>query len=94
MNIVHVSSMIVPLPQLTEDLYRVYIVKFLNNDPEKFDLMTNAKCLLNLYDIRLHYDSAPGEIYIYDLADLRFGHVLKVNPMTLKKIYTVMEVWK
>nr|CAH7768954.1 unnamed protein product [Callosobruchus chinensis] len=68
-----------PLPKMTNELYRVNIVKIIG-EPESFDTYDCFGHQMNINEIRLHEEINLGDILIIDLANVKAGHVVKFTP--------------
>lgn len=84
--------MICPLPKLTKDLSRTHISKYINGDPDVFDLHNHINYIFSMGDLRFFYDDCLTDTYIIDMSKLTLNHVLKLNLATVKKCTTVVEV--
>ncbi|XP_043274949.1 alpha-tocopherol transfer protein-like isoform X2 [Venturia canescens] len=73
------------LPKLTPDKYRVTILKCIDGDASKFHPWTLFKYTFMIADVRISECRCLGDIYIYDLAGIKIGHVTKLTPGTIKK---------
>ncbi|XP_018564497.1 alpha-tocopherol transfer protein-like [Anoplophora glabripennis] len=80
----------VPLPKLTKELYRVYVMKICG-PPENYDMYTFFAHALNVIEIRIHHDTAVGDVYIIDHEQLKMGHLVKMTPTHIKKAITIAE---
>lgn len=84
------SSIFIPLPKPTKELYRVYIMKIMG-PAEDFDTYTFFSHSLNVMEVRIQYDLAMGDVYIIDYEHLKMGHVTKMTPSHIKKALTISE---
>lgn len=80
----------VPLPKMSKELYRVYIMK-MTGPPEDFDTYTFFANALNVMEVRIHHDTSLGDVYILDYEHLKMGHVVKMTPSHIKKALTIAE---
>ncbi|XP_077285833.1 uncharacterized protein LOC143911003 [Arctopsyche grandis] len=87
------SSMIhfTVMPVMMDNLERLSIVKLKDIHPDKFDMMAIIKLMMIMCDLRFHYDICAGENMIWDCTDIKLGHILKVNPMFLKKVAFILQ---
>ncbi|KAK9873309.1 hypothetical protein WA026_021801 [Henosepilachna vigintioctopunctata] len=70
----------IPMPELTDDLYRVFIAKVW--DEHKYDMASEHSNLLILREFCSRYDYNLGEIYILDLSEISAMQIiskLRVN---------------
>ncbi|KAJ8977847.1 hypothetical protein NQ317_004627 [Molorchus minor] len=67
----------IPLPKLTKDGYRVVLTKWLDDDPENFNPYDFFSHINSVAEVRLQEDVSIGDIVIYDLGLVKFGHFLK-----------------
>ncbi|CAH1184816.1 unnamed protein product [Phyllotreta striolata] len=81
----------IPLPKLTDEGYRVAIVKFVDDNPRNFRVYDFFAHTYNVTEIRLHEDVTAGDILVYDLGNLKVGHFFKLTPVVLKKTSVILE---
>lgn len=87
--------MICTLPKLTQDMYRITILKYNDVNPDDSDIdKFCAHFLNNIYEVRLHEDLILGDIYIADYEFVKFGVMAKLSPILLKNVAQVFEVSK
>ncbi|CAH2000177.1 unnamed protein product [Acanthoscelides obtectus] len=81
----------IPLPKVTEEGYRITVLR--NNDlaPEEFDPYNIIGHINNVLEIRMHEDVTMGDIHIYDFSNAKMGHVVKLTPIFLKKCAVAFE---
>nr|CAH7768952.1 unnamed protein product [Callosobruchus chinensis] len=79
-----------PLPKMTNELYRVNIVKIIG-EPESFDTYDCFGHQMNINEIRLHEEINLGDILIIDLANVKAGHVVKFTPVHMRKASIIIE---
>lgn len=60
--------------------------------PEKLEVMSVIKLVLIMCDLRFHYDICAGENMIWDCTDIKLGHILKINPIIIKKLFFILQV--
>ncbi|XP_046608748.1 alpha-tocopherol transfer protein-like isoform X4 [Neodiprion virginianus] len=73
------------LPKLTPENCRTCILQPTVNDVNKFDPWLLHKYMFMVGDIRMVEDRSVGDIFVYDLAMISLGHVMKLTPTLLKK---------
>ncbi|XP_060806673.1 alpha-tocopherol transfer protein isoform X1 [Amyelois transitella] len=64
---------------------RVSVFKFIEPDPGKCNTDILFRNTFMLGDIRLTYDYMLGDIWVLDIKEVGFGHVLRANPVTMQK---------
>ncbi|XP_046737919.1 uncharacterized protein LOC124406526 [Diprion similis] len=81
------------LPGTTPEGYRVILGKTIDPDPSRYVLADVIKLCSMIMELRLYTTgTAPGYVIIMDMDDTVFGHVARMNPMTVKKhLYYVQE---
>lgn len=86
--------MVCPLPILTTDFCRVHVFHILNDNADDMDVEAYAKYLFLTIDVRAGCakDLSLGEHYILDYGNAKVGHIIKTNPVLLKKGYQVITV--
>uniref|UniRef100_A0A1Y1NK21 CRAL/TRIO N-terminal domain-containing protein n=1 Tax=Photinus pyralis TaxID=7054 RepID=A0A1Y1NK21_PHOPY len=82
----------IPLPKLTEEHYRVVIVKPRKPITESIDAVTYMAHSLNMAELRVRHDYYHREAHIYDLEGVRITNMTKFTPSLIKKIGLVLEV--
>ncbi|KAG5886250.1 hypothetical protein JTB14_020814 [Gonioctena quinquepunctata] len=73
-----------PLPKATEEGYRVTIFYIRDDVPDCFSVNEFFAHTNNINDIRLQEDCHLGEIYIYDLKNLKIGTISQVTPTIVR----------
>lgn len=81
-----------PLPKLTKEFSRIQVFSHLNNNAENFDFNLHVKYVFVNADLRYFNDDCLTDTIILDLGNATLSHVLKNNPVILKKAQTVVEV--
>lgn len=81
-----------PLPQLTDQLYRVTINKLHDHNPERFDPYLFFAQNLNVLEIRVHEDYMIGDIVVYDFKGVSLNHIAKITPSLARIMAMVAEV--
>ncbi|XP_018561548.1 alpha-tocopherol transfer protein-like isoform X1 [Anoplophora glabripennis] len=82
----------VPMPKLNKDLNRVFIMKIKPTDnPMDIDAYACFAYLMNVVEIRFLEDMCSGHIIIFDLENVKIGHVVKMTPMFIKTIFIIAE---
>ncbi|XP_018371129.1 PREDICTED: alpha-tocopherol transfer protein-like [Trachymyrmex cornetzi] len=75
-----------PLNGLTKDGYSMVFSTLLDSDPSFFDSNNCGKYSMMLCDIHLLTNGTnDGYIFIVDVSKLSFGHVMRMNPLAMKK---------
>lgn len=82
-----------PLPKLTPEGYTVIFSKLLNTDPDKYNFSNQIRnwdmsAIRNL-NIK---GTSNGLIMVADLKGIAFGHVTKLNIITMKKFMYYLQV--
>ncbi|KAG5883902.1 hypothetical protein JTB14_037186 [Gonioctena quinquepunctata] len=80
-----------PLPKRTPEGDRINIVRMTDCDIESFDLYGWMGYCYNIFEFKFQHDLCTSEVVVNDLKELKFGHVLKVTPIHLKKIVMILE---
>lgn len=80
------------MPKLTEQGYRISVLKIHPCDTELFSLYDITTVVQHLIEIRMMCDVMIGEIMIVDAAELTFGLVSKITPVQIKKTFISAEV--
>lgn len=81
----------VTLPKLV-GLDRVVIFKFIDDDPEKYNVEHLFAHMLNYSEIRLYYECCHKDIVIFDLSGAKVGHLARTPISLIHKIQVVVEV--
>ncbi|EZA55687.1 hypothetical protein DMN91_001755 [Ooceraea biroi] len=68
------------LPSLTEEGYRVTILRMRETDPDKFSLQAICRRVLMVLDIRLMEESCLSNIMVIDLKGCSAAHFAKFSP--------------
>ncbi|CAG9832600.1 unnamed protein product [Diabrotica balteata] len=82
-----------PLPQLTDDLCRISIVK-LDSNTSNFVASSYFANIMNIYELRIYEDLCLSEIIICDYSALSWGHVFKMDIFTVRKMAHIMNSLK
>uniref|UniRef100_A0A1B0GB51 CRAL-TRIO domain-containing protein n=1 Tax=Glossina morsitans morsitans TaxID=37546 RepID=A0A1B0GB51_GLOMM len=86
-RIINVTAF-VPLPRLTPEGYRVFLVKLLDFDPSNYNFAERAKLDLLFLDIFIRKDGLQkGYLVVFDQAGATLRHLSRVNVMVLKKAF-------
>ncbi|XP_057659647.1 retinol-binding protein pinta-like isoform X1 [Diorhabda carinulata] len=80
----------VPLPKLTEDLYRVNIFKIIG-EPKHLNVYNVLAHQLNIIEVKCHEELSMGDVLIIDLQDVTMGHFVKVTPQHIRKANLILE---
>ncbi|RZC34023.1 CRAL TRIO domain containing protein [Asbolus verrucosus] len=81
-----------PLPQLTKEMYRVYILKVRNKGLiEKLEPRNTTAHIFNMQEIRMAEDYILGDVIICDMDGLTMTYLIKLTPMFLAKIVAIYE---
>lgn len=82
----------IPLPEPTEENYKVFIYRLADTDPDQFMFNACVKTFLMVSDVRLVSDQTfhEGEVPIFDMAGVSYKHLTRMVLPTLKKymLYT------
>nr|CAH7724662.1 unnamed protein product [Callosobruchus chinensis] len=81
----------IPLPKVTEEGYRITVMKNDGLPPEEFDPYNVIAHMANVMEIRINEDVTIGDIYIYDFSNAKMGHIVKLTPIVLKKSAVAFE---
>ncbi|XP_056634287.1 alpha-tocopherol transfer protein-like [Diorhabda sublineata] len=81
---------IIPLPKLTDQLYRIIIIKCGENveifDPHK--IVTHA---INVLEVSTFEDLFSALVVIFDNKDMKMAHLRKATPIFFKKVLFLLE---
>ncbi|KYN13834.1 Alpha-tocopherol transfer protein-like protein, partial [Trachymyrmex cornetzi] len=76
----------ISLNGLTKDGYSMIFSTLLDSNPSFFDYNNGCKYFMMLCDIHLLTNGTnDGYIFIVDVSKLSFGHVMRINPLAMKK---------
>lgn len=85
-----------PLPKKTEEGYQVYISRFLDSNPDKFNFLNYTKMFFNISDVRMKTEEKipPGDIPIFDMSGFTFRHLMNLifSPALVKKYMKITQV--
>ncbi|XP_018337428.1 PREDICTED: alpha-tocopherol transfer protein-like [Trachymyrmex septentrionalis] len=86
-------SAVFPLNGLTKDGYKMILSTLLDSDLSFYDFNNCVKYVIMFSDIYLSMNGTnDGCIIIFDVSKLSFGHVMRINPLAIKKhLYYVQE---
>ncbi|XP_018393621.1 PREDICTED: alpha-tocopherol transfer protein-like [Cyphomyrmex costatus] len=81
------------LKGLTKDGYKMIFFSLLDSDPSSYDYNYGFKYTTMLTDVHFMMDgSNNGYVFIIDGNKFSFGHIMKMNPLVLKKyVYYIQE---
>ncbi|KAG5307732.1 TTPAL protein, partial [Pseudoatta argentina] len=83
---------ILSLNGLTKDGYTMIFSTFLDSDLSFYDYNNTIKQSIMLSDIHLLNGTNDGYVFIFDVGKFSFGHVMKMNPLDIKKhVYYLQE---
>ncbi|KAG5336417.1 TTPAL protein, partial [Acromyrmex charruanus] len=83
---------ILSLNGLTKDGYTMIFSTFLDSNLSFYDYNNTIKQSIMLSDIHLLNGTNDGYVFIFDVGKLSFGHVMKMNPLDIKKhVYYLQE---
>ncbi|XP_063904206.1 alpha-tocopherol transfer protein-like isoform X2 [Zophobas morio] len=91
METVKASIYFIPLPKLTNEMYRILFYKV--RDPhltENFEPVHGIRLLVNIQEIRMTEDITYGDVFILDGKNTPLRSILKVTPMVLYKALNVI----
>lgn len=84
-----------PLPKKTEEGYQVYISRFLDSNPDKFNFLNYTKMFFNISDVRMKTEEKipPGDIPIFDMSGFTFRHLMNLifSPALVKKYMKITQ---
>lgn len=81
------------LPRLSPQDDTVVLVKFLDTNPDSYNLIQQMKSFDMLSSAHLHKNGPDeGVIIVMDLKGLVFGHFLKANVVVIKKFLYYLQV--
>ncbi|RZB39799.1 alpha-tocopherol transfer protein-like [Asbolus verrucosus] len=81
-----------PLPQLTKEMYRVYILKMRNKELiEKLEPHDVCAHVFNMQEIRMTEDYILGDVIIFDMDGFAMSYLIKLTPMVIAKFITIYE---
>ncbi|XP_077302108.1 alpha-tocopherol transfer protein-like [Arctopsyche grandis] len=80
-----------PLPRLTDDGYRVVFHK-IGDDDDDANLKDIIRLLLMLAELRMEQEHAiAGDIYIFDVKNLKISFMIKLLSPLLKKVLDIIQ---
>ncbi|EGI59705.1 Alpha-tocopherol transfer protein-like protein, partial [Acromyrmex echinatior] len=86
------TTAVFPLNELTKDGYIMIFSTLLDSDPSFYDYNNCMKKTMMLFDIQLLNGTNDGYVFIFDVGKLSFGHVMRMNPLDIKKhLYYLQE---
>ncbi|KAJ3643781.1 hypothetical protein Zmor_026469 [Zophobas morio] len=80
-----------PMPKLTPNYERVFIMKLINTDIEAYDIIEITKLELAVTEVTMQYDDSIGVRYVIDFAGFTLKHLAKWNPVVIHKLVTLIE---
>ncbi|XP_028140785.1 uncharacterized protein LOC114334870 [Diabrotica virgifera virgifera] len=86
---------ICPLPSLTENLERIFFVKFHDQNSEMFNMnkIIAAACVLP-HEVRLFEDLSVKVKVVVDLIDIKLGYMPKLTPKDFRNMgFLLEELW-
>jgi hypothetical protein len=83
-----------PLPKLTKERYKVFMYKFKDPNPDKYQFNASVKAFLMLADVRIMTEAemSSGEVPIFDMTGVTLRFVTKLVYSTLKKYMRYTQV--
>lgn len=81
-----------PLPNLTKDLYRVFVFQFTKECPESYSPTLVANYVTSVFELKILEDVSLGVILVADFSNITLRHIIKVPPTLLKKMSALFEV--
>lgn len=83
----------VPLPKETPEGYCIFLVKLIDNNPDKYIFVDQLRCFDMACMLHLHQKgTSKGHLILFDMKGVVFGHVTKLGPLTMKKfLYYLQE---
>lgn len=86
-------SIFMPLDQLTPHGYKVIYFKLVDSTVSKFDFAAVIKLFCIVADLwLLEEGAANGHMICFDMDKFLFGHMTRLNPITLKKFLYYLQV--
>lgn len=92
LNALFFLSNFVPMPQYTNEGYRVTYLNLTDPNIENYEFFDTVKHCINIFEVILKNDVIIGNIMILDTFNVSIGHAQKITPMMLKKISVLMRV--
>ncbi|XP_059612303.1 clavesin-2-like [Phlebotomus argentipes] len=75
----------IPCPEPTADGSKMFFLKVVDSSASKFNLAATMKTLTMLIDYwHMTEGFVPGHVVCVDMQGFTFGHLIRVNPMTLR----------
>ncbi|XP_075984008.1 alpha-tocopherol transfer protein-like [Anticarsia gemmatalis] len=78
------SYLQIAMPKLYKG-HRVAVIKFVDPEPSNFSCETFLRNTFMLADIRLKYDYFLDDIWVLDMKNTSFAHLLRLNPALMQK---------
>lgn len=86
-------SIFMPLDQLTPQGYKVIYFKLVDSTVSKFDFSVVIKLFCIVADLwLLEEGAANGHMICFDMDKFVFGHMTRLNPITVKKFLYYLQV--
>ncbi|CAG9858087.1 unnamed protein product [Phyllotreta striolata] len=86
------TGIVISLPKLTPDLYRVNVFQYKVFDPSVCDMAKFcAHYMCNVYEVRIQEDLVMGDIFIVDYEHMNFKVMTQITPVLLKNCAQVLE---
>ncbi|KAG5886257.1 hypothetical protein JTB14_020820 [Gonioctena quinquepunctata] len=81
----------VPLPKATVDGYRVIIFRIPDGNTKTYNIYDFFAHTYNVTEVRLHEDYPLGDVLVYDLKNVKFGHLIQTTPSILKSFAIILK---
>lgn len=84
----------VPLPNLTENKYKLFIYRLADSDPDKYQFTDIVKTFFMVSDVRMvsEKDVPEGEVPIFDMSGYSLRHLAKITLPVVKKYMMYTQV--
>ncbi|CAG9854762.1 unnamed protein product [Phyllotreta striolata] len=84
------NQLIVPIPKLIEDKYRLIVFKMKDNE-EGFNDDAQLALVVNLYEIRMQEDFSLSDIILFDFEHVTMTHVYKTSFAMVRRAAYILE---
>lgn len=82
-----------PISVPTDEGYKIIFLKFYDCDPWKFNVAEQIKIFCMSVKLWLMQEgSAEGHLVVMDMSDISTGHLIRLNPLTIKKFFFFLQV--
>jgi hypothetical protein len=66
--------------------------RYTEGDPSRMNSVSLYKMLFMMSELRMRYDNAKGTLYVWDLNNLKFGHIMKITPQLVHNKLLILQV--